>query len=190
MTAVIERPTIEDVVAKKYTVADTQAPAPVGDNYELINGVWIEMPGQSGIHSRIITKLARYIDTYASVGKLGQTFSQGPVALTTNNEPRPDVSFVAAGKLPDYFSGPISVLPDLVIEVNSPSDTTEGIHDKLIMYREAGVPLIWSVFMLDKYVLVHRLNDLNIQLLNLNDELNGEDVIPGFKLKVSTIFEQ
>jgi len=148
------------------------------------------MPGASGKHGRIVTILSRYLDTYTTDHQLGKIFSNARVTLSIGNEPIPDLTFVTAGRLPNEFRGAIPTIPDLVVEVNSPTDTTEGIHDKLVMYREAGVRLVWSVFLLDEYILVHRLNKPKIQLLNLDDELDGEDIIPGFKLKISTIFEQ
>ncbi len=189
MTALIERPIIEDATIKLHSL-DKSEVLPVDDNYELINGGLIEMPGASGKHGRVVTILSRYLDTHTTDNQLGKIFSNARVALSIGNEPIPDLTFVVAGRLPNEFRGAIPAIPDLVVEVNSPTDTTEGIHDKLVMYREAGVRLVWSVFLLDEYILIHRLKSPKIQLLNLDDELDGEDVIPGFKLKVSTIFEQ
>ncbi len=190
MTAVIERPTIEDVAARRYTAEDFETLPDDGKEYELIDGELVEMKGASGRHSEVISVIDTNLRAHAKTNKLGRVFVNAPVALNDRDEPRPDVLFVAAGKLPDDFEGPILATPDLVVEVNSPSDTTKGIYDKLVKYRAAGVRLIWSVFLLERYVLIYRLGNPKIQLLNLNDELEGEDVIPGFKLKVSTIFEQ
>ena len=191
MTALLERPTIEKpAVAKQYTTDDFEALLEIDDeNHELIDGEWIEMSGASGRHSEVASIIDGSLRMYAKANKLGRVFVNVPIALNAVNEPRPDVAFVAAGKIPDDFEGPVPAVPDLVVEVNSPSDTTKSIHEKLVMYRASRVPLIWLVFLLDRYVLVHRLDNPNVQLLNLNDELDGEDVLPGFKLKVSTIFE-
>jgi Uma2 family endonuclease len=63
------------------------------------------------------------------------------------------------------------------------------MQNKVDAYLQAGVRLIWSIYMVQKFVAVYRLNDPNIKFLNLNDELDGEDLIPGFKLKVNKLFE-
>ena len=157
MTALIERPTTEDIAARKYTAEDFETLPDDGKEYELIDGELIEMKGASGRHSEVITTLATELKNFVKTNKTGRVFTNGPVALSDKDEPRPDVLFVAAGKLPDDFEGPILAIPDLVVEVNSPSDTTKGIHDKLVKYRAAGVRLIWSVFLLERYVLIYHL---------------------------------
>ena len=103
----------------------------------------------------------------------------------------PDVSlFLASTQLPTKFNGPIPALPELVAEINSPTDTTERIHDKIEIYRKAGVRLIWSIFLLDEYVLAYRMGQPDKQYLGLDDELDGGEVLPGFQLRVRQLFDQ
>lgn len=98
-----------------------------------------------------------------------------------------DVCFVLNGRLPTSFSGPIPVAPDLIVEVNSPSDTLERIHNKLESYRKAKVRLVWSINMLEKYVLVYRANDPDTKFVNTNGELEDEELLPNFKLTVKAL---
>lgn len=166
------------------------------DQYELIKGEIVpkDKPGPSGKHGKIIGKVSASIITFATSGEtsLGDVFSNSACTLGRpkgSNYVIPDVSFVAAGRLPEDFDGPIPLAPDLVVEVNSDSDTLERIHNKIEGYQEAGVRLIWSIYLLEKYVLVYRLNDLDIRFVNVKGELDGEDVLPGFTLKVSDLFK-
>ena len=48
----------------------------------------------------------------------------------------------AATRLRDRF---IDVAPLLAVEVLSPSDVTEEIHEKIRVYLDAGTPLVWMV---------------------------------------------
>jgi Uma2 family endonuclease len=166
--------------------------------YELIEGEIVpknqsQKPGPSGKHGEIISRLDYFLQNYAGIGAsepLGDVYSGSACILGQpdgKNWVIPDVAFVLKGRADD-FEGPIPVAPDLVIEVNSPSDTTEKIHNKIKAYRNAGVKLIWSIYLLDEFVLIYRQDSPDIKLLNLKDELDGEDVVPGFKLAVAKLF--
>jgi Uma2 family endonuclease len=110
--------------------------------------------------------------------------------LDRKNAPIPDVAFIQSGRSVniDELKG-FPGAPDLAIEVISPSDTTERIHNKITLYRRFGVRLVWSIYILDKYVLVYNLDDPDVKLLNLKDELDGGDVAPKFNLNVGKLFE-
>ena len=101
----------------------------------------------------------------------------------------PDVSFTRKGRLPK--EGPAEghgrVAPDLVVEVVSPNDTVTKLNKKINDFLAAGIPLIWIVFPETFTVQVHR-RDGSGQLLRIGDMLNGEDVLPGFRCEVATIF--
>ncbi len=167
-------------------------------DYELIRGEIVAKPksGRCGEHGEIISRLSYYLEAYAGAGagdeKPGWFFTSASSNLgrpAGSSYVEPDYCFVLTERISEKFSGAIPVAPDLVVEVNSPSDTTQKIYNKLEAYKEAGVRLVWSIYMLNKYVVVYRLNDPDAKLLNFNDELDGEDVIPGFTLKVRKLFE-
>jgi Uma2 family endonuclease len=180
---------------KVYTIDEfLKLDLPEDADYELIGGKVVARPnsGTSGEHGEIIFKLATFLGSYLLNNPVGKGYSEASCTLgrpAGSNYVKPDVCFVAAGRTPDKFRGPIPVAPDLAIEIWSPSDSTEIIQDKIEAYQQAEVKLIWSIYMLNKYVLVYHLNDPDIKLLNLNDELDGEDVLPGFKLKVSAFLK-
>jgi len=181
--------------------------------YELINGEIVEMnerePGPSGRHGEVMLALGQYLLNFACAHKLGRVFVNSActlgISISSSNEAVsssktskkvranyvvPDVLFIRQGLLQNKFEGPIPVLPELVAEINSPSDTTEAIRDKIAIYKKAGVRLLWSIYLLEEYVVVYRLDEPKRTFLNPEDDLDGEDVMPGFKLKVSALFEQ
>jgi len=164
--------------------------------YELIEGRLVAKPksGVSGEHGEIVANLSHFLKAFAGEDekRLGRVYSGASTDLGDSegaNYVEPDVCFVVSGRTPAKFRGAIPVAPDLVVEVWSPSDTTEKIHNKVETYRQAGVRLIWSIYMLDKFIAVFSLNDPDIKFLNLTDELDGGNVLPGFKLRVSKLFE-
>ncbi len=163
--------------------------------YELLEGKLAARPniGKSGIHGKIIFKLATHLGIYLETKPIGQGYSDSPCTLG-RTDPKaswvePDLCFVANGRLPEDFEGPIPVAPDLVVEVNSPSDSGQKIYDKIKVYRAAGVRLIWSIYQLERFVAVYRLDEQDTLLLNLKGELDGGEILPGFKMAVKKLFE-
>jgi len=190
-----------ELATKLYTVAEflnLEVADEDEEDYELIGGriVAKSQGSTSATHGEIASLISYYLQAYAGVGagekRLGKVYD----AVSTNlgqptglSMPKPDVCFVLKGRTPDKFAGPIPVAPDLVVEVNSPSDTEERRYEKLVAYQEAGVSLIWTIYVLEKYVMVYRKGEPYPQLFNLKDELDGGEVLPGFKLAVSKLFE-
>jgi Uma2 family endonuclease len=102
---------------------------------------------------------------------------------------RPDVSFIRAGRLPgdELPKGHVRIAPDLAVEVVSPRDLAPKLEKKLVDYQKAGVPLVWIVYPDSRTVMVHRA-DGSASRLYREDVLSGEDVIPGFRCRVDSLF--
>ena len=103
----------------------------------------------------------------------------------------PDVAFVRWDRLPGRTRPKkyIPVPPDLALEVRSPSDEPGEIVKKLELYRRAGVPLVWWVNPATRTVDVYRNGQL-VATLGEGDVLDGEDILPGFRLPVDEIFAE
>ena len=78
--------------------------------------------------------------------------------------------------------------PDLAVEVLSPGDRPKEIADKVRLWLDAGAAMVWVVSLARRTITVHR-PATGSRLLKGNDELDGEDVVPGFRCRVSEIFE-
>ena len=101
----------------------------------------------------------------------------------------PDVAYISWDRLPGRVrpSGYSPVPPNLAVEVESPTDRPGQIAQKMRLYRDAGVPLVWWVHPRDHTVSVYRNGEL-AATLGEDDLLDGEDVLPGFVLPVRDIF--
>lgn len=78
--------------------------------------------------------------------------------------------------------------PDLVVEVVSPSDRAIEVSEKALMWADAGVRLVWIVDPRTRTVTVYR-PDGAVSLLRGASELDGEDVLPGFRLPLADLFD-
>ena len=165
--------------------------------YELVDGKLVERQmgaESSAIAAAIIAVLRQFLRgkrlgyVFSSEASL-QCFADAPKKLR-----RADVSFVRRGRFPndEVPAGQILVVPDLVVEVVSPRDRAEDVHNKSVEYIAAGVPLVWVVYPKSRTVMIHRQPSAAagpIGKLSENDAISGEDVIPGFTCGVAEFFE-
>ena len=164
---------------------------PDGDKFELVNGIPVEkqMGAESG---EITTLLSALLTVFVRQQQLGHVYD-GQTGFQCFAEAslvrKPDISFVAAGRLPGDKSpkGNVKIAPDLAVEVVSPNDLCEELEEKIQDYRQAKIPLIWIVYPRSKVVLIRRA-DGSCAEVDASGELSGEAVIPGFTCKVAELF--
>ena len=98
----------------------------------------------------------------------------------------PDVSFVSAQRLSGlrrFFSGS----PDLAVEILSPHDLRADLDSKIASYFQSGTRLVWIVDPARRSVEVLRPTGTPM-VADIAGVLAGQDIVPGFELKVSEIF--
>jgi Uma2 family endonuclease len=160
--------------------------------YELINGQWVEknMGAQAG---RVVQIVNRRVDNHADACGLGLVFSSDAgyqiFADKPNRVRKPDGSFIRRGRLPDDKPprGHLRIPPDLAIEVISPNDLAEDIEERVTDFLQAGTKLLWVFYPSTRTVYVFRQGS-SMSRLTASDELNGEDVLPGFVCRVEELF--
>lgn len=159
---------------------------------EFVHGQVVEKP--MGMHSNeIVTQILGLLWGFARDNGLGTVWASDTGFRCFPSDPKqvrkPDVSFVAAGRLPAGVRrmAYCPVAPDLAVEVVSPNDKYEELEEKVADYRSAGVKLVWVVNPSTKTVLVRRL-DKTCAELDADGTLDGEGVVPGFACKVAELF--
>jgi len=73
------------------------------------------------------------------------------------------------------------------VEVVSPAETDHQVQDKVMEYLAHGTRLVWVVRPRQRTVTVYR-PDGSARVLGETDALDGEDVVPGFRLPLRTLF--
>lgn len=178
---------------KKVWTEDELANLPDDGKYELVDGELDYMPPAFPEHGKTTFKFGLKIGNFVERRKLGDCFDgQTGFWMKSGNLRSPDISFVsparaAALKHPDreFFVG----APDLAVETLSGSDRPKRIAEKLRDYFESGARLVWLLDKPSKTVRVHR-DPENCITLGPRDMLSGEDVLPGFKIRVAKLFEE
>ena len=162
-----------------------------GSRYELSDGELVPMTPVGMDHGAIVINLGAKLSGYVRQGNLGLVCAEVGFRLRQNPDVTraPDLAFVAKARLPkDGVPRKFADFPpDLAVEVLSPEDTASEIQKKVEEYLSAGVPLVWVVDPANRKVTVYRsLQD--IKILTADQELDGGEVIPGFRIKVADIF--
>jgi Uma2 family endonuclease len=167
---------------------------PDGNRYELINGELIDMGNSGALHGYVCSILVMALMNYILPRKLGIVLdSSTAFAMKNGNKRSPDISFVSKEKLQGFEELPDGFLdgaPDLAIEVLSPNNTIAEIHQKIVEYFENGSRLVWVINLKQHYVLVYRSAKEPDRLLKQSDSLDGEDVIAGFTMPLSELFQK
>jgi len=164
---------------------------PDGDRYELVDGrpVELEMSSRS---QYVGTRLARLLGNHCDPVGLAHVFAECGYTCfpgEPNQMRRPDVSCVRTDRLPfDQIGGGfLTIRPDLAVEVISPNDRVYDLEEKLDDYRDVGIPLVWLIYPPSKRVRILRPEGPPTEL-GPEDELTGEDILPGFRRLVADLF--
>ena len=159
---------------------------------ELVDGVLVEKTvGYLRIASRR-SQLIFFLAGFVRQHRLGVvTAPDGMMRLAAGLVRIPDVSFISWERLPGRRVPhvPIADLaPDLAVEVISPSNTAREMERKLQEYLAAGVRLVWYVYPEPQEVHVYTAERHDV--LTIEQELSGGDVLPGFALPLRQLFEE
>jgi Uma2 family endonuclease len=170
-----------------------EMPEVPGKRFELVRGELLEIPRAGVSHTVIAALIYRLIFAYAEGRKLGMAFPDGPGYVLRHHPDIvriPDASFVASGRMPagDLPTGLWDVAPDLAVEVVSPHDMADDVHDKVREYLATGTRLVWVIWPKTHTVSVHTADEISREL-DSEDELNGDDVLPGFRVRVADLFD-
>jgi Uma2 family endonuclease len=162
------------------------------------------MPNVAG-HGEIIELLYLALHHFFLTYPLGKVIRELPFVLSytpnwVSGSRVPDLMVYAAGRLEDYKAAqpdwrlkPYIFVPDLVIEVVSPTDDLSDLDDKIIRYLRDGVPVAWVVNPIRKQVTVSILSSRQPfsrqqTVLDEDDVLKGGALLPGFELPISDLF--
>jgi len=153
--------------------------------FELINGEIIEvMPGRtsnSQIHDIIVAEVRPFCKTY---GIVCYTSSTDGAFDVQGSAVAPDFAYKRTPMSNDY---PDPVAPVWAVEIISPTDKVGDIRKKRAIYLAAGI-LLWEIYPEDRNVDVYAPGQ-SVRTYGIGDAIDMGDIIPGFTLAVSDLFE-
>lgn len=151
-------------------------------------------------NGRVVYKMANPVHGMTQgivFAKLYNYLEQNPIgyAMTeTNfrlwpNRPKesriPDVAFVRKERMPEDLLRFPPIAPDLAVEVYSPEDKLSEVLDKIDAYLAQGAQMVWLIIPHTREALVFTKGSR----FKAVEVLTAPDLLPGFELPVSKIFE-
>ena len=183
---------------KLYTVDDVwrlaQQPENEHKQFYLIDGelFWDMPPGF--LHGHIAGLIFHYFLIFAAKHDLGKpTVESGYYSADDRSTLlAPDVAFVSKKKIP--LANPaqlLAAMPDLAVEIQSPSNSLAELRRKAAVYLANGTELVWLVLPEQAGVEVWRTDadgEAASDFIAHDGSLNGEPVLPGFTLDLQKLF--
>jgi Uma2 family endonuclease len=155
-------------------------------------GELIIMPPTGSETSDRNAELTYQLRAWSRQNQLGKSFdSSGGFKLPNDAERSPDASWV---KMERWNALSVAekerfapLCPDFVVELMSPSDSTEKTRAKMREYMDNGARLGWLINRQQQQVEIYRPHR-EVEILSSPKTLSGEDILPGFVLDLAQIW--
>jgi Uma2 family endonuclease len=164
-----------------------------GDRKQLVDGAIVltePRPIHSALQVRLVTALARWAES--GEGR-GLVLTPTDVILDEYNVYGPDVLWIAERHRPRDLNERLSRLPDLCVEIRSPSTWRYDVGAKKSAYEAAALPELWLVDDVARTVLVFRRSGPEAASFDIALELGRGDrltspQLAGFELALDELF--
>lgn len=188
MSAVLQPP-----AALKLLTAAEFADQYAQRRFELVRGVPVETPMPNLRHGKVCNLAAYYLTQHVMEGDLGHVMSNDSFVKVENDPDTlrgADVLFISYERLPKgrVPDGVLDVIPDLAVEVVSPSDVWTKLFGKVHEYLDAGVRAVVILDPRSETASVYR-PDVVQQVFEKTGTLTVPEVLPGFSVPVARLFE-
>jgi Uma2 family endonuclease len=159
--------------------------------FELVRGDVIELPRPDRRHGVVCCNIGYFLSCY--IFRRGRGYvTSGDAGVILERDPDtvrgPDVAVYEDAETFEELHPKYGEVPPLVaVEVLSPDDHADRINRKVTDYLRNGVALVWLVDLEAHTVTVYRPDD-GPRVFGEQDELTGNDVLPGLRCRVAEFF--
>lgn len=158
--------------------------------YEIVNRQPEEKEIAGALHSGVGTRLIIRLGVFVETHKRGSVYGPDATYQIGLNERLPDVSFISSARLPKDREPTTKwmLVPDLAVEIVSPNDLYGRVKSKIREYLTAGVHEVWIIEPEVNMITIYR-SQTDFTVFSEDDELVSETLLPGFRLKLSELFQ-
>jgi Uma2 family endonuclease len=161
-------------------------PVEEGRRWELLDGELIEMSSATLRHNLMQMRLGAAMHNWLVAN------DRGAVAPTTEfafgaNRFQPDLAVLLKAKstLAEQERVPVLIIPDIAVEIVSPSEAAETLERKVTIYIETGVAEVWVIHTKRQYMYIHTAD--SVRRLR-NAEALSTPLLPGWSLPLAELF--
>ena len=163
-----------------------------GPLVELVDGRLLEKP-VSALSQLVANTVNEALIAWVKPERRGQTFVESFFQCFPDKPKqvrRPDVAFVPAARLAGYAfaDAHLTVVPDLIVEVVSPTDDLYDLDDRLADFFGVGTRRAWVINPVRRTLRAFR-PDWSCAAFAADDaEVADPEVLPGFSARLGELF--
>ncbi len=156
--------------------------------YEIVDGEVVEVAPAGGLHGYIEAKIAGFLmeksrsKVWVLVGEVGIVLKKNPLTLRGL-----DIVYISKERLKELTGRALEVPPELVIEIASPSNTSEELERKVWELLEAGTDRVLVVYPHLKKSYLYKKGSKVVEVYNFDEEF---ELLEGLKIKLSEVLEE
>lgn len=158
--------------------------------WEFVDGRMVRKVSPKRKHITLQDALADFINDFSEPAGLGTAFPELRCTFGGRSIV-PDVVFQTTEHIEFDDEGDVTddvfVPPDLMVEIVSPRQSPKLLEDRIHHALAQGCPLGWLVHTYRRTITVYRPGAEPVEL-GLDGVLEGEPVLPGFRLPVAEVF--
>ena len=178
------------IAEKQYTVEDYER-LEEGAPYQLIGGELVMTPSPTPFHQSIAANIISVLKPFVDRAKLGKLLPAPlDVYLSDEDVYQPDLIFIRADRAKALQKDKLRIIPDLVIEILSPSTAYYDFTHKKEMYCKCGVTEYWIIDPENETVeiMVKRGEIYQTERFLRKPAPLESSMLPGFTMKLEDIF--
>jgi Uma2 family endonuclease len=181
--------------ATRMTAAEYHAVTVEGDRKQLVDGqIVVDEP--KPIHGLLQLRLGTALANWVYGGeRRGMALMPTGVEMDEYNVYGPDVLWFRSGRIPTDLNAYPEHVPDLCVEIRSPSTWRYDLGAKKRVYEEGGLPELWLVDHISDSVLVYRRSEPGAPTFDVALDLGPGDtlespMLPGFAVSLDELFRR
>ncbi len=173
--------TVTGSLEEFYALEETKA--------DFINGYIHMQMGASVIHERIFGRIFLQLGLFVNQNQLGEVFrSRLSVGISGNYHPEPDIFFVAKDNLGKYANDRFNGIPDMVMEIISPSTRKLDLEEKRPLYQKNRVPEIYFIDFENKVVIIDLLDKSGYVSHSLSSGKFAGKILPELEWEIEKMY--
>jgi Uma2 family endonuclease len=162
--------------------------------WEVVNDELQEAEPMSTVANILAARLCERLMVFNAVNRQGEVVVETLFVLRSRPRlhRRPDVAFVSRQRWDGVEadeSAAWAVVPDLAVEVISPSNLAEDVEDKLDEYFAAGVRRVWVIYPRSRKLHDHT-SPTTCTRIPVDGVVDGGDILPGFQFQLAELFRE
>ena len=173
--------TVAGSLEEFYALEETKA--------DFVNGyIHIQM-GASVIHEQIFVELITHLNSFVKCHQVGKVFgSRLSVGISVDYHPEPDIFFVGKNNLGKYANDRFDGIPEMVIEIISPSTRKFDLEEKRPLYQQNRIPEIYFVDFDKKQVIIDVLMVKGYESRTMSVGKLMSNVLPGLEWEIEKMY--